>query len=130
MAKTLLFNKPFRVMSQFSAVAGKETLADYVKIAKVYPAGRLDFDSEGLMLLTDDGALQAKITHPKHKQAKAYLLQVDGLLDSSALTALQQGVVLKDGLTLPAKAKVIEPPAWLWPRHPPIREHSDPVARN
>ncbi len=122
MAKTLLFNKPFRVMSQFSAVAGKETLADYVKIAKVYPAGRLDFDSEGLMLLTDDGALQAKITHPKHKQAKAYLLQVDGLLDSSALTALQQGVVLKDGLTLPAKAKVIEPPAWLWPRHPPIRE--------
>ena len=101
---------------------GKQTLADYIDIKQVYPAGRLDFDSEGLMVLTDDGSLQARISDPRHKQKKTYLAQVEGLPDDTALQELVQGVELKDGRTRPAQANVIDEPDWLWPRVPPIRE--------
>ena len=122
MSRTLLFNKPFRVMSQFSAAGDKRTLADYIDISGVYPAGRLDFDSEGLMLLTDDGKLQARISNPRFKQEKVYLAQVEAIPDAASLAALRRGVELKDGLTRPAAAEIVEQPAWLWPRTPPIRE--------
>lgn len=122
MARVLLFNKPFQVLSQFSAVAGKQTLADYIDVPGVYSAGRLDFDSEGLMLLTDDGALQARISNPRYRQAKIYLAQVEGIPDSEAVQALSAGVKLKDGLTRPAKVEPVDEPEWLWPRDPPIRE--------
>lgn len=122
MSRVLLFNKPFQVLSQFSPVAGKQTLADYIDIPDVYSAGRLDFDSEGLMLLTDDGALQARISHPRYRQAKIYLAQVEGIPDSEAVQALSAGVKLKDGLTRPAKVEAVDEPGWLWPRDPPIRE--------
>ena len=122
MGQTLLFNKPFRVMSQFSAAGDKRTLADYIDIAGVYPAGRLDYDSEGLMLLTDDGQLQARISNPRFKQEKVYLAQVESIPDAAALAALRRGVELKDGPTRPAGVEIVEEPAWLWPRTPPIRE--------
>ena len=122
MSRSLLFNKPFRVLSQFSAVAGKATLADYIDIAGVYPAGRLDFDSEGLMLLTDDGALQARVSNPRFRRPKVYLAQVEAIPETSALARLARGVVLKDGPTRPAKVAAIDEPDWLWPREPPIRE--------
>ncbi len=122
MARILLFNKPFRVMSQFSAVGDKPTLADYIDIPGVYPAGRLDFDSEGLMLLTDDGRLQARISNPRYKLEKIYLAQVEAIPDAAALTALRRGVELKDGLMRPAGVEIVEPPEWLWPRTPPIRQ--------
>jgi 23S rRNA pseudouridine2457 synthase len=115
-----LFNKPFGVLPQFTDEAGRPTLADYIKVPGVYPAGRLDRDSEGLMLLTDDGRLQARIADPKHKMAKVYLVQVEGDIGADALAALRAGVRLKDGMTLPAEADRIEDPA-LWPRDPPIR---------
>jgi 23S rRNA pseudouridine2457 synthase len=121
MARLLLLNKPFNVLSQFRDKDGRATLADYVNVAGVYPAGRLDYDSEGLLLLTDDGALQARIAEPRFKLAKTYLVQVEGEVDETALGALRRGVELKDGITLPAKAQAIDPPA-LWPRHPPVRE--------
>lgn len=122
MDRVLLFNKPYRVLSQFSPVAGKQTLADYIDIPEVYAAGRLDFESEGLMVLTDDGGLQARIADPRYKQGKTYLAQVEGIPDRDALQALQNGVELKDGLTRPARVRAIDEPDWLWPRVPPIRE--------
>ncbi|MCP4490236.1 MAG: pseudouridine synthase [Gammaproteobacteria bacterium] len=125
MAKTILFNKPFRVLSQFSAMDGKTTLADYIDVPAVYPAGRLDYDSEGLMLLTDDGRLQALISHPRHKRAKCYLVQVEQLPSRKALVALKRGVELKDGVTAPAKVQLVDAPEWLWPRTPPIRKRRD-----
>ncbi len=121
MRRLLIFNKPFQVLSQFSASGNKSTLADYIDIPAVYPAGRLDFDSEGLMLLTDDGALQAKISNPRYRLAKTYLAQVEGIPDRQALLALQVGVKLKDGLTRPAEVELTDEPEWLWPRDPPIR---------
>lgn len=122
MTTSLLFNKPFRVLSQFSPEAGKQTLADYIDLPGVYAAGRLDFDSEGLMLLTDDGALQARVSNPRYKTPKTYFAQVEGIPDQAALQALAQGVELKDGLTRQAQVTAIDQPGWLWPRNPPIRE--------
>ncbi|MBT8437764.1 MAG: pseudouridine synthase [Gammaproteobacteria bacterium] len=121
MTQTLLFNKPFQVISQFSRSGDKRTLADYIDVAGVYPAGRLDFDSEGLMVLTDDGALQAQISNPRYRQAKTYLAQVEGSPDSESLQALSSGVKLKDGPSRPAKVLQVDEPAWLWQRDPPIR---------
>ncbi|MBT3204945.1 MAG: pseudouridine synthase [Gammaproteobacteria bacterium] len=123
--KLLLFNKPYRVMSQFSAEGDKTTLAEFIDIKDVYPAGRLDFDSEGLMVLTDDGKLQAKITSPDSKKYKTYLVQVEGEPDRKALIKLQRGVELKEGRTLPARAKKIAEPEQLWDRNPPIRFRKD-----
>jgi 23S rRNA pseudouridine2457 synthase len=118
--RVLLFNKPFRVLCQFSGGEGRATLADYVRVPGVYPAGRLDFDSEGLLVLTDDGALQARIADPRHKLAKTYWVQVEGVPSEAALARLRRGVRLADGTTLPAEAKEIPPPE-LWERTPPIR---------
>jgi 23S rRNA pseudouridine2457 synthase len=118
---SLLFNKPFQVLSQFSASGGKRTLADYIDVPDVYPAGRLDYDSEGLMLLTADGALQARIADPRYRRIKTYLAQVEGIPDQSALRQLAAGVELKDGPTRPASVAMVDEPAWLWPRTPPIR---------
>ncbi len=122
MARGLLFNKPFQVLSQFSPVAGKQTLADYIDVPGVYAAGRLDFDSEGLMLLTDDGALQARVSNPRYRQPKIYLAQVEGIPEPRSVQALSKGVALKDGPTRPAKVARVDEPEWLWARHPPIRE--------
>lgn len=121
----ILFNKPFQVLCQFSPQEGRESLADYVKTPNVYPAGRLDADSEGLMLLTDDGKLQHAIAHPDHKEAKTYLVQVDGALDAHALARLQAPLDLGDFITKPCKAVQIAEPGWLWPRNPPIRVRAD-----
>jgi len=117
----IVFNKPFNVLCQFTGGAGRRTLADYVKVKDVYPAGRLDYDSEGLLLLTDDGALQQRIADPRHKMKKTYLAQVEGTPDDKALALLRRGVKLKDGMTAPAGARLVEQPDWLWPREPPIR---------
>jgi 23S rRNA pseudouridine2457 synthase len=117
----LLFNKPFQVLTQFTSCDGKATLADFVSAPGMYPAGRLDYDSEGLVLLTDWPALQTKISHPQWKAPKTYLAQVEGIPTNDALDALRRGVDLNDGLTLPAEAALIEEPQWLWPRTPPIR---------
>lgn len=125
MPKLVLFNKPFQVLSQFSPSGDKRTLADYIDIPDVYAAGRLDFDSEGLMVLTDDGLLQAKISNPGFKQPKVYLAQVENIPDRKALLSLRRGVALKDGLTLPAKAQLVDQPGWLWERHPPIRQRKE-----
>ena len=110
------------MLSQFSPEAGKQTLADYIDMPNIYAAGRLDFDSEGLMVLTDDGQLQARVSDPRYKQAKLYLAQVEGIPENNTLVQLQQGVELKDGLTRPARVRAIDEPDWLWPRVPPIRE--------
>ena len=111
------------MLCQFRAKDGKKTLADHLSIPGVYPAGRLDYDSEGLLILTDDGRLQAQISHPKHKLPKTYQVQVEGSVTAEAIERLRQGVMLKDGLTLPCRAKRIEEPS-LWPRNPPIRERT------
>lgn len=121
MARLILFNKPFNVLSQFRDSDGRATLAEYIRISEVYPAGRLDYDSEGLLLLTDEGALQARIAEPRFKLPKTYLVQVEGNVNEAALSALREGVTLKDGLTLPAKAEAITEPQ-LWPRNPPVRQ--------
>jgi 23S rRNA pseudouridine2457 synthase len=122
MSRSLLFNKPYQVLSQFSPLDGKRTLADYIDIPGVYAAGRLDYDSEGLMLLTDDGALQARIANPRYRLEKIYLAQVEGVADDKTLCKLSAGVVLKDGPTRPARVEAVDEPGWLWPRRPPIRE--------
>ena len=121
MAAIVLLNKPFGVLSQFTSQEGMKTLADYIQRPGVYAAGRLDKDSEGLLVLTDDGALQNRITSPKHKLVKTYWAQVEGEVDETALRALRSGVQLKDGMTRPAQARLIPEPE-IWPRHPPIRE--------
>jgi 23S rRNA pseudouridine2457 synthase len=125
MPRLILFNKPFGVLSQFtdkgSGASPRATLSDFITEKGVYPAGRLDRDSEGLLLLTDDGKLQGQISHPRHKLPKTYLAQVEGRPDATALEALRAGLRLKDGLTRPARARRVPEPAWLWPRTPPIR---------
>jgi len=120
MASVILFNKPFRVLSQFTDSSGRATLADYLSAPGFRPAGRLDYDSEGLLLLTDDGALQQQIANPRHKLWKTYLVQVEGEIDERALAELKAGVALRDGPTLPARARRVDPPG-LWPREPPVR---------
>jgi 23S rRNA pseudouridine2457 synthase len=120
MARIILFNKPFRVLSQFTDEGGRATLADYLSLPGFRAAGRLDYDSEGLLLLTDDGVLQQHIANPRHKQWKTYQVQVEGDIPDAALQALAAGIDLKDGTTLPARARRIQPPQ-LWPRNPPVR---------
>lgn len=117
----IAFNKPFGVLSQFTDQQGRATLKDFIATPGVYPAGRLDYDSEGLLLLTDDGALAARISDPRHKWPKTYLVQVEGTANGEQLAALQSGVLLKDGAALPARARKLAEPQWLWPREPPVR---------
>ncbi|HVK99935.1 MAG TPA: pseudouridine synthase [Dongiaceae bacterium] len=119
--QVLLFNKPFQVLCQFTEHEGKTTLARFIEQDKIYPAGRLDFDSEGLLLLTGNGALQHLLTDPQHKLPKTYRVQVEGNISEDALNQLRSGVELKDGKTRPAIANRIEPPTDLWDRNPPIR---------
>ena len=121
MARLILLNKPYDVMCQFTGDGTRATLADLVPVPGVYPAGRLDRDSEGLVVLTDDGRLQARISDPRHKLPKTYLAQVEGTVTDAALAALREGVTLNDGPTLPARARAMEAPDWLWPRNPPVR---------
>jgi 23S rRNA pseudouridine2457 synthase len=116
----IIFNKPFQVLCQFTDEAGRKTLADYVDVKEVYPAGRLDFDSEGLLLLTDDGKLQAKISHPKNKLPKTYWAQVEGIATQEDCDALIAGVQLKDGIAKAVSCKILSEPH-LWERVPPIR---------
>jgi 23S rRNA pseudouridine2457 synthase len=118
---TILFNKPFNVLSQFTSDGGHETLANYIDLPGVYAAGRLDRDSEGLLVLTDDGKLQDRIASPKFKMAKTYWAQVEGVVDDAALGALRGGVLLKDGMTRPAVIERMDVPEALWPRDPPVR---------
>ncbi|MAK70474.1 MAG: pseudouridine synthase [Idiomarina sp.] len=120
--KLVLLNKPFGVLSQFTGEPGDATLKDWVPFNDVYPAGRLDKDSEGLMLLTNDGVYQARLSNPKYKVWKTYWVQVEGEPTSEQLTQLQQGVELNDGMTRPAEAFVMTEPMNLWPRNPPVRE--------
>ncbi len=124
MSQLILFNKPYGVLCQFTDAgnsgSARPTLSDYIQIPGVYPAGRLDLDSEGLLLLTDDGRLQARIADPKFKLAKSYLVQVEGEVTEQALASLRSGVQLKDGITRPAEAERIADPD-LWPRDPPVR---------
>jgi len=117
----VLFNKPFRVLSQFTTDSDKATLADYIELPGVYCAGRLDYDSEGLLILTDDGRRQQQIANPKYAKRKRYWVQVEGTPDDADLQRLRDGIELKDGLARPAQATLIEPPA-IWERDPPIRE--------
>jgi 23S rRNA pseudouridine2457 synthase len=117
----IAFNKPFGVICKFSPEPGKRTLADFIDVPGVYPAGRLDTDSEGMLLLTDDGTLQARISSPKFKLAKVYWAQVEGIPTETALATLRGGVNLGDFTTQPADARIIDEPANLWPRDPPIR---------
>ncbi len=121
----LAFNKPYGVLSQFSAADDRPTLARFIDQPNVYPAGRLDRDSEGLLLLTDDGKLQQRISDPRHKLPKRYLAQVEGTPNRASLDRLRLGVTLKDGACQPAKVQLIAgKPGWLWQRHPPIRQRS------
>jgi len=125
MSRILLFNKPYGVICQFSRDGLHPTLADYISAPDYYPAGRLDTDSEGLLLLTDDGKLQHRITDPKHKLPKTYWVQVEGVPDAKALERLRHGVQLKDGWTLPAEARLMDEPGELWQREPPVRFRKD-----
>lgn len=125
MSRILLFNKPYGVICQFSGDGLHPTLADYIAAPGFYPAGRLDTDSEGLLLLTDDGKLQHRITDPGHKLPKTYWVQVEGIPDEAALRRLRGGVQLRDGLTLPADVSLMVEPADLWPRDPPVRFRKD-----
>jgi 23S rRNA pseudouridine2457 synthase len=119
--RLLLLNKPFRVLTQFTSKEGHRTLADVLSAPGLHPAGRLDYDSEGLVLLTDDGALQARLSHPQWKVEKTYYVQVEHVPNAQVLERLQSGLMLNDGPTRPAKAELIDEPEWLWPRDPPIR---------
>lgn len=118
---TLLFNKPYDVICQFSNGGGHRSLADFIPVKGVYPAGRLDTDSEGLVVLTDDGRLQNRISHPRHKLTKTYLVQIEGLPSEDDLERLRVGVTLNDGPALPASVQIITAPQDLWARIPPIR---------
>ncbi|CAH0540528.1 pseudouridine synthase [Vibrio marisflavi] len=118
--KVLIFNKPFDTLSQFTDGQGRQTLADFIPVKDVYAAGRLDRDSEGLLVLTNDGILQAKLTQPSSKSPKTYWVQVEGAPEESDLDKLRKGVELKDGVTLPAKVEIMNEPT-LWERHPPVR---------
>lgn len=119
----IAFNKPFNVLCQFTdrSVPPRRTLAEFGLPPRVYAAGRLDHDSEGLLLLTDDGGLAHRLTDPRHKQAKTYRVQVEGAPDEAQLDALRRGVVLSDGPTRPAEVRRLDPPPALWPRDPPVR---------
>lgn len=119
----ILFNKPYNVLCQFSDKLGRITLADFIKIKNVYPAGRLDYDSEGLVILTDDGKIQQKITNPKNKIPKIYWVQVEGSISDIAIKKIKKGVQLNDGITKPAILKIISQPE-IWERFPPIRKRS------
>ena len=125
MARTLIFNKPFNVLSQFTDKgtdgSDRQTLSDFIDVPGVYAAGRLDRDSEGLLILTSDGRLQNQIASPKFRIEKSYWAQVEGTPDDKAIEALRVGIELKDGMTRPAKVRQIEEPAALWPRNPPVR---------
>lgn len=121
----ILFNKPFGVMCQFSAHESRPTLADYIDQPGIYPAGRLDADSEGLVLLTDDGRLQHRISHPRRKQPKTYIVQVEGQPSQEQLERLAGPLDLGDFVTQRCEAKQIEAPEWLWPREPPIRQRAN-----
>jgi 23S rRNA pseudouridine2457 synthase len=125
MSRVILFNKPFGVLSQFTDKgtegSPRPTLSNFIDVPGFYPAGRLDRDSEGLLVLTDDGKLQARISNPKHKLAKTYLVQVEGIPTAEQIGALRKGVTLKDGPTRPARIDPVAPPDTLWPRDPPVR---------
>lgn len=125
MSRIILLNKPFNVLSQFTTDDNRETLADYVTEPGFYAAGRLDYDSEGLMILTDDGALQHRLADPRFKLEKTYWVQVEGEITDDALNRLRRGIQLNDGPTRPAKAARLEPPSTLWQRNPPIRHRAD-----
>lgn len=129
MSNLLIFNKPFNVLCQFTDEAQfrnqRQTLADYIDQPGFYPAGRLDRDSEGLMLLTNDGKLQQRISDPRYKLPKTYLVQVEGKITQQALRTLAKGVKLKEGITRPAHAKSVQSPDWLWSRNPPVRERKN-----
>lgn len=121
MARLILLNKPYDVLCQFTDEAGRRTLKDFVPVPGVYAAGRLDRDSEGLVVLTDDGRLTARIADPRHKMPKTYWVQVEGVPDETALATLRRGVTLNDGPTAPAGAETMDDPPSLWPRDPPVR---------
>ena len=121
MARVIVLNKPMNVLSQFTDTEGRTTLKEFISETGLYPAGRLDYDSEGLLLLTDDGTLQAKISHPRFKMPKTYWVQVEGRITNNALERLEKGILLKDGPTKPANASLIEAPD-VWERDPPVRQ--------
>jgi 23S rRNA pseudouridine2457 synthase len=117
----ILFNKPFNVLCQFTDKVGRKTLSDFIPYKDVYPAGRLDYDSEGLVILTDEGKVQSRVSDPKYKIVKKYWVQVEGIPSESAINKIRKGVLLKDGITKPAEIKLIDSPN-IWDRFPPIRE--------